>query len=285
MADRERVGREASPSGAIIGQSVKRPRLVAPAATMRARRSRGQAPRAGRHRRARSVLEAHPANPGPRWWRAAAVRLTRLVSGEGLCRQRLRRREGRHGHRDRRRDHAQKPRSGRLRRPTAPLGRGALLRLDQPQPATQRTSRPPSPRPAPSSTPPPSCSSSADWPEPHDFRNRLLALSDGRWRKGRLPGKQAVSEYQSYEFQAIDRPLGEADMEALRTLSTRAQISATSFTNHYKWGDFQGDPNRLIGRSRLDPFRRGCAGRRIGRTWSSTVIRRGNLGLSRSRCC
>ena len=70
--------------------------------------------------------------------RAAAVRLTRLVSvhREALCPQRLRRREGRHGHRDRRRDRAQKPRSGRLRRPTAPLGRGALLRLDQPQPAT-----------------------------------------------------------------------------------------------------------------------------------------------------
>ena len=69
---------------------------------------------------------------------AAAVSLTRLVSvhRESLCRQRLRRREGRHGHRDRRRDRAQKPRSGRLRRPTAPLGRGALLRLDQPQPAT-----------------------------------------------------------------------------------------------------------------------------------------------------
>ena len=47
-------------------------------------------------------------------------------------------------------------------------------------------------------------------------------------------------------------------MEALRTLSTRARITATSFTNHYKWGDFKGDPNRLIGRSRLDPFRRGC---------------------------
>ena len=47
-------------------------------------------------------------------------------------------------------------------------------------------------------------------------------------------------------------------MEALRILSTRAQITATSFTNHYKWGDFKGDPNRLIGRSRLDPFRRGC---------------------------
>ena len=67
-----------------------------------------------------------------------------------------------------------------------------------------------------------------------------------------------MSEYRYYEFQAIDRPLSEADMEALRTLSTRAQITATSFTNHYKWGDFKGDPNRLIGRSRLDPFRRGC---------------------------
>ena len=62
-----------------------------------------------------------------------------------------------------------------------------------------------------------------------------------------------MSEYRYYEVQAIDRPLGEADMEALRILSTRARITATSFTNHYKWGDFQGAPNRLIGRSR-----RGC---------------------------
>ena len=60
----------------------------------------------------------------------------------------------------------------------------------------------------------------------------------GRWPNGRLPGKQVVSEYRYYEVQAIDRPLGEADMEALRTLSTRARITATSFTNHYKWGDF-----------------------------------------------
>ena len=55
---------------------------------------------------------------------------------------------------------------------------------------------------------------------------------------------QVVSEYRYYEVQAIDRPLGEADMEALRTLSTRARITAASFTNHYKWGDFQGAPNR-----------------------------------------
>ena len=55
-----------------------------------------------------------------------------------------------------------------------------------------------------------------------------------------------MSEYQYYEFQAIDRPLGGADQEALRALSTRARITATSFTNSYEWGDFKGDPAKLI---------------------------------------
>ena len=57
-----------------------------------------------------------------------------------------------------------------------------------------------------------------------------------------------MSEYQYYEFQAIDRPLDEADREALRDLSTRARITATSFTNHYDWGDFRGDPRKLMAR-------------------------------------
>ena len=55
-----------------------------------------------------------------------------------------------------------------------------------------------------------------------------------------------MSEYQYYEFQAIDRPLDGADQEALRALSTRARITATSFTNSYEWGDFKGDPAKLI---------------------------------------
>ncbi len=57
-----------------------------------------------------------------------------------------------------------------------------------------------------------------------------------------------MSEYQYHEFQAIDRPLDEADRQALRALSTRARISTTSFTNSYEWGDFKGDPAKLMAR-------------------------------------
>ncbi len=57
-----------------------------------------------------------------------------------------------------------------------------------------------------------------------------------------------MSEYQYYEFQAIDRPLSEADRQALRDLSTRARITTTSFINSYEWGDFKGDPAKLMER-------------------------------------
>lgn len=57
-----------------------------------------------------------------------------------------------------------------------------------------------------------------------------------------------MSEYQYYEFQAIDRPLGETVQAKLRATSTRARITSTSFTNHYEWGDFRGDPRRLMER-------------------------------------
>jgi hypothetical protein len=57
-----------------------------------------------------------------------------------------------------------------------------------------------------------------------------------------------VSEYQYYEFQAIDRPLDDAAQAEVRSLSTRARITATSFVNEYHWGDFKGDPSRLMER-------------------------------------
>jgi hypothetical protein len=57
-----------------------------------------------------------------------------------------------------------------------------------------------------------------------------------------------MSEYQYYEFQAIDRPLDRAAQQALRAVSSRARITATSFTNEYNWGDFRGDPRQFMER-------------------------------------
>ena len=50
-----------------------------------------------------------------------------------------------------------------------------------------------------------------------------------------------MSEYQYYEFQAIDQPLTAKEMAELRSYSTRARISPTSFVNDYSWGSFKGD--------------------------------------------
>jgi hypothetical protein len=55
-----------------------------------------------------------------------------------------------------------------------------------------------------------------------------------------------MSEYQYYEFQAIDRPLDERAMTALRSITSRATITPTSLVNVYHWGDFKGDPDRLM---------------------------------------
>lgn len=55
-----------------------------------------------------------------------------------------------------------------------------------------------------------------------------------------------MSDYRYYEFQAVDHPLGDADMEVLRALSTRARITSTSFANHYEWGDLKADPMDLV---------------------------------------
>lgn len=50
-----------------------------------------------------------------------------------------------------------------------------------------------------------------------------------------------MSEYQYYEFQAIDRRLSAGEMSKLRGFSTRARITPTSFVNEYDYGSFKGD--------------------------------------------
>lgn len=50
-----------------------------------------------------------------------------------------------------------------------------------------------------------------------------------------------MSEYQYYEFSAIERPLTTQQQAELRACSSRARITATSFCNEYHWGDLKGD--------------------------------------------
>ena len=57
-----------------------------------------------------------------------------------------------------------------------------------------------------------------------------------------------MSEYQYYEFLAVDRPLDAKALAAVQSLSTRAHITSTSFVNTYHWGDFKGDPRTLVER-------------------------------------
>ena len=52
-----------------------------------------------------------------------------------------------------------------------------------------------------------------------------------------------MSEYQCYEFRAIDRPLKDRQMRELRVISTPAAISRT---NHYQYGDLKANPRDLL---------------------------------------
>ncbi|MFL5070565.1 MAG: hypothetical protein ACJ8D9_13355 [Xanthobacteraceae bacterium] len=67
-------------------------------------------------------------------------------------------------------------------------------------------------------------------------------------RLGPSHGEIPMSEYQYYEFQAIDRLL-DADARAqLRAISTRARITPATFVNTYNWGDLKADPLKLLER-------------------------------------
>lgn len=53
-------------------------------------------------------------------------------------------------------------------------------------------------------------------------------------------------EYQYYEFQALDRPLTAAEQDYLRGLSSRVEPTATQAIFTYSYGDFRGDPKRVL---------------------------------------
>lgn len=57
-----------------------------------------------------------------------------------------------------------------------------------------------------------------------------------------------MSEFQYYEFQALDRSLTDKEMAALRKCSSRARITPSRFINHYSYGDFKGDVEKWMER-------------------------------------
>lgn len=55
-----------------------------------------------------------------------------------------------------------------------------------------------------------------------------------------------MSEFQYYEFVAIDRPLNATERRRLRAITSRATITSTRLVNTYEWGNFKADPHELV---------------------------------------
>ena len=55
-----------------------------------------------------------------------------------------------------------------------------------------------------------------------------------------------MSEYQYYEFQAIDRPLTEQEQRAVSRLSSRVDPNPRRAIFVYNYGDFRGDPKEVL---------------------------------------
>lgn len=55
-----------------------------------------------------------------------------------------------------------------------------------------------------------------------------------------------MSEFQYYQFLAVDRPLTDEQVAEVRTSTTRASLTRTTFVNTYQWGGFKGDCDQLM---------------------------------------
>src|SRR5579872_4904010 len=55
-----------------------------------------------------------------------------------------------------------------------------------------------------------------------------------------------MSEYQYYEFCSVNKPLSPKAREEMASLSSRAKISTHGASYVYNYGDFRGDPKKLV---------------------------------------
>ncbi|MEU4694916.1 hypothetical protein [Actinoplanes sp. NPDC023714] len=57
-----------------------------------------------------------------------------------------------------------------------------------------------------------------------------------------------MSEYQYYEFVALDQALTAKQQGELRAVSSRGRITSSGFVNDYQWGDLKADPAKWMER-------------------------------------
>ena len=58
-----------------------------------------------------------------------------------------------------------------------------------------------------------------------------------------------ISDYQYYEFRAIDRALTDAEQADVAKLSSRVDLSPHRAVFTYSYGDFRGAPEKLLAKS------------------------------------
>jgi hypothetical protein len=70
-------------------------------------------------------------------------------------------------------------------------------------------------------------------------------MAEAAFQETGLPAKKSnMSEYQYYEFAAIDGPISDEGLKYARGCSSRANVSRVRWQNTYTFGDFHGSVDK-----------------------------------------